>query len=103
MSTDNTHARGDTGSERAGILAVVLGALALAATAFTYVLSLSEGFNPPGWVRATGLAWLPIGFFGTAFAYMAARKGTGRRSGTLGLILAGAGIVAFVVLLIIAG
>lgn len=81
----------------------MLGALALAATVFTYMLSLSENFNPPGWVRAAGLVWLPIGFFGTAFAYMAARKGSGRRRGRIGLTLAGVGLVAFVVLLFIAG
>lgn len=74
MMTHSTSTRGDC-SERAGTLAVVLGALALAATVFTYLLSLSENFNPPGWVRAVGLVWLPIGFFGTAFAYMVARRG----------------------------
>lgn len=74
----------DSESERAGTLAVVLGALALAATVFTYALSLSESFNPPGWVRAVGLVWLPIGFFGTGFAYAAARKGAGRRRGAQG-------------------
>lgn len=103
MTTDNRRTRGDTGSERAGTITVVLGALALAATVFTYVLSLSEDFNPLGWVRAVGLVWLPIGFFGAAFAYIAARKGSGRRRGMIGLTLAGVGLVAFVVLLFVAG
>ena len=61
MTTANRRTRGDTGSERAGTITVVLGALALAATVFTYMLSLSENFNPLGWVRAVGLVWLPSG------------------------------------------
>ncbi|MGM9471989.1 hypothetical protein ACS5PJ_08280 [Pseudarthrobacter sp. YS3] len=103
MTTDNMQTHKGTGSERAGTITVVLGVLALAATLFTYVLSLSAGFNPPGWVRVMGLIWLPIGFFGAAIAYTAARKGPGRRRGMLGLAIAGVGLVAFVVLLFIAG
>ena len=81
----------------------MLGALALAATAFTYVLSLSDAFNPPDWVRAAGLVWLPIGFFGSPIAYTIARNGTGRARADLGLAIAGMALVAFVVLLFIAG
>lgn len=77
--------------------------LAVAATVFTYVLSLRDGFNPSGWVRVVGLIWLPIGYFGAAIAYTVARKGPGRRRGRFGLTIAGVGIVAFVVLLFIAG
>lgn len=84
MTTDNRSTNEGPGSERAGTLTVFLGVLAVAATVFTYVLSLSEGFNPPGWVRVVGLIWLPIGFFGAAIAYTVARKGPGRRRGRFG-------------------
>ena len=73
MTTEIRHTIQDTASQRAGTVTIVLGALALAATAFTYVLSLSDAFNPPDWVRAAGLVWLPIGFFGSPIAYTIAR------------------------------
>ena len=94
---------GDTASERAGRIALALGVLALAATVFTYVLSLSDLVNPPDWVRAAGLVWLPLGFFGTPIAYTVARNGPGRRAAEAGLAVAGVGLVAFVVLLFVAG
>ena len=93
----------DTRSERAGTITLVLGVLALVATVFTYVLSLSDLVNPPNWVRAVGLIWLPIGFFGTPVTYMLARNGPGRRRARLGLAAAAVGLLAFVVLLFVAG
>jgi hypothetical protein len=87
----------------AGTITLVLGVLFLAATAFTYALSLSDSFNPPTWVRAVGLVWLPIGFLGTPIAYALARNGPGRHLGTAGLAVALLGLLAFVVLQFIAG
>jgi hypothetical protein len=103
MRTDS-RAIGPTNlSAHAGTIALVLGVLFLAATVFTYVLSLSDSVNPPGWVRVLGLVWLPIGFVGTPIAYVLARKGPGRRLGTVGLAIALLGLLAFVVLQFIAG
>lgn len=96
-----------TGQEttRAGTLTLVLGALFLAATAFTYVLSLDAVYDvllgdvdPPNWVRALGLVWLPIGFLGTPIAYGYAHTGTGRDRARVGLLLMLVGLVAFVAL-----
>ena len=103
MTTDIRHTVQDSGSDRAGNITLTLGVLALAATVFTYVLSLSDLVDPPNWVRAAGLVWLPIGFFGAPIAYTVARNGSGRRAGELGLAIAGVGLLAFVVLLFIVG
>ena len=96
-------ARDTKGTERAGTIALALGVLALAATVYTYVLSLSEDVNPPDWLRIAGLVWLPLGFFGTPVAYALARNGAGRHRAQIGLALAGLGLLAFGALLFIAG
>lgn len=88
---------------RAGTITLLLGLMAVLATAFTYVLSLSDVIDPPNWVRILGLVWMPIGFIGTPVTYAVARLGPGRRRGRIGLALALAGLAAFVVLLWIAG
>lgn len=90
-------------SARAGGAALVLGVLFLLATAFAWALSLSDSFNPPHWVRVLGLVWLPIGFFGTPVACALARKSPGSHLGVVGLALALVGVIAFVVLLFVAG
>lgn len=95
--------RGRSGSARAGTVTLVLGVLFSAAVVYTYVLSLSDSFNPPTWVRALGLVWLPIGFFGTPIAYALARTGEGRTRGRIGLLTALLGLVAFVALVVAVG
>jgi hypothetical protein len=86
-----------------GTITLVLGVLAGAATVFVYVLSLSEDFNPPNWIRVVGLVWLPVGFFGAPILYTRAHNGPGRRRGQVGLSVAAIGLVAFVVLLFAVG
>lgn len=103
MSIDTRPTIPETTSLRAGTITLVLGLLFTAATAFTYVLSLSDAVNPPNWVRALGLVWLPVGFFGAPLAYTLARKGPGRRRGRIGLAIGLVGLTAFVALLIVAG
>lgn len=103
MTIDTRRTSRDTGPRRAGTITLVLGVLALAATVFAYVLSLSDLVNPPNWVRGLGLVWLPIGFFGTPIGYMLARNGPGRHRGRVGLAVAGFGLLAFVVLLVLVG
>lgn len=93
----------DAVSVRAGTVTLVLGALFLAATVFTYALSLSDQVNPPHWVRVLGLVWLPAGLFGTPVAYAFARSGAGRTRGRAGLAVAIVALVAFVVLMFAAG
>jgi hypothetical protein len=85
-------------SAHAGTLTLLLGCAFLAATGFTYVLSLGVAFNPPDWVRVAALVWLPIGFFGTPIAYAIARRGPGRDRGRVGVGIALVALVAFVVL-----
>lgn len=103
VSTDTRPTGLALSSLRAGTVTLVLGGLFLAATAFTYVLSLSDVVDPPNWVRALGLVWLPIGFVGTPVAYAIARYGPGPTRGRVGIALALVGVVAFVVLLYAAG
>jgi hypothetical protein len=74
-----------------------------AAVLFTYVLSLSESFNPPDWVRVVGLVWLPIGLGGVPIAYYLARTGEGRARGRLGVLVGIVALVAFIALVIALG
>lgn len=87
----------------AGTVTLVLGILFTAAVAFTYVLSLSDAFNPPDWVRVVGLVWLPVGFGGVPIAYYVARTGDNRDRGRLGVAIGVVGLVAFVGLMVALG
>ncbi|GAA1929744.1 hypothetical protein [Nocardioides marmoribigeumensis] len=84
----------------AGTLTLVLGALFVVATGFAYLVSLSADVNPPDWVRVVGLLGVPLGFFGTPVAFVAARHEARARAG---LALFAAALVALVVLLVVAG
>ena len=88
---------------RAGTITLALGVLFSAAVAFTYVLSLSDVVDPPTWVRALGLVWLPIGLAGTPIAYAVARTGEGRDRARVGLLVALVGVVALVALVVAIG
>jgi hypothetical protein len=90
-------------SSKAGVVALALGTLFVAATAYAYALSLIETFNPPNWVRILGLMWLPIGLIGTPIAYSVARHGEGRALGQVGLALAFIALSSFIVLLFALG
>ena len=96
-------ARSETLSRRAGTVTLVLGVLFLAATVFTYVLSLSDLVKPPNGVRALALVWLPIGLIGTPVGFALARYGAGRTRGRVGLALGLLGLIAFVALMFAAG
>ena len=87
----------------AGSVALTLGILFTAAVGYAYVLSLSDTFNPPTWVRVIGLVWLPIGLGGIPIAYYVARTGEGYRRGRLGVLIALIGLAAFVALVIAMG
>lgn len=92
-----------TGTGLAGTITLALGILFTAAVAFSFPLSLSESFNPPDWVRGTGLVWLPIGSAGVPIGYVIARNGPGRARARLGVIIALVGLVAFSALVIAIG
>lgn len=100
-----THSTGASRSRSvvAGSVTLALGILFTAAVAYTYVLSLSDTFNPPNWVRILGLVWLPIGFGGIPIGYSFARTGAGRQRGRLGVLLGLLGLAAFVALVIASG
>lgn len=91
------------GGSVAGSVTLALGVIFTLAVAFAYVLSLSESFNPPDWVRLIGLVWLPIGFGGVSIGYAVARHGTGRDRGRLGVLVGVVGLVAFAALVIALG
>jgi hypothetical protein len=90
-------------SARAGTVTLVSALLFSAAVAYAYVLSLSATFNPPTWVRAVGLMWLPLGLAGTSLGYAIARTGEGRTLGRIGVLIAIAGLAAFVGLVVALG
>jgi hypothetical protein len=100
-----THSTGATrsGSVVVGSVTLALGILFTAAVAYTYVLSLSDTFNPPNWARVIGLVWLPIGFGGVPIAYYFARTGESRQRGRLGVLIGLVGLAAFVALVITIG
>ena len=87
----------------AGTITLLLGILFTAAVAYTYVLSLSDTFNPPNWVRIIGLVWLPLGFGGVPLGYVIARTGEGRDRARLGVLIGFVGLVAFVALVVALG
>lgn len=95
----------NTGSVPAGTLTLALGVLFAAAVVFTYVLSLSDTFNPPDWARVLGLVWLPIGFGGIPIGYYLARTGDARMRARarLGAVIGLMGLVAFGALVIALG
>lgn len=103
MTTRLRPRRRSAGSVPAGTITLLLGILFTAAVAYTYVLSLSNTFNPPNWVRGLGLVWLPMGFGGVPLGYVIARTGEGRGRARLGVLIGSVGLVAFVVLVIAIG
>ena len=100
-----SHSTGATRSRSAvaGSVTLALEILFTAAVAYTYVLSLSDTFNPPNWDRIVGLVWLPIGLGGVPIAYSLARTGEGRQQGRLGVLIGLVGLAAFVALVIAIG
>lgn len=91
-------------SARAGTVALVLGILCTLAVAFTYVLSLSDTFNPANWIRVVALIWIPITFGGVPIAYLGlAREGAGRERGRLGVVLTVVSLTALMALVIALG
>lgn len=96
MTTHTSSKRSE--SALGGTVALGLGVLFAAAVAFTYLLSLSDVVNPPTWVRAPGLVWLPIGLGGVPIAYYFARTGKGRYRGRLGVLIGLVSLIAFIAL-----
>jgi hypothetical protein len=103
MSTElRTHDK-SSASEWVGTAGLVLGILFVLAVAVTYVLSLTDLVDPPNWVRAMALVWLPIGFVGVPMAWLVAGNGPGRNRAVTGVVIALAGAVAFVALVVVMG
>ena len=90
-------------TERSGLLSIVFGVLALLGLAWTWVLSVSDVLDPPSWIRIPGILLMPAALIAALAAGLQARQGTGRRRGDVGLVLAGLVVLAFVVLLNVAG
>lgn len=103
MTTHTGTAHKQTGSGVAGSVTLALGILFTAAVAYTFLLSLSDTLDPPTWVRAVGLVWLPIGFGGVPIGYYLARTGDGRDRARLGVLIGLAGLVAFTALVLAIG
>jgi hypothetical protein len=91
------------GAGIAGTVTLVLGVLFALAVAYTYVLSLASGVNPPDWARVVGLVWLPVGLAGVPIGYYWSRDGDRQHLAEVGLALALVGAVAFVGLVVAVG
>ena len=91
------------GAAVAGTVTLALGVLFVLAVAYTYLLSLDSGVNPPDWARAVGLVWLPVGLAGVPIGYYWARGGVRQHHAELGAAIALVGVVAFVALVVAVG
>lgn len=91
------------GAAVAGTITLVLGILFALAVGYAYVLSLAETVNPPDWARVVGLLWLPVGLAGVPVGYYWARGGPREPRAELGLVVALAAALAFVVLVVVWG
>lgn len=91
------------GAAVAGHVTLVLGVLFALAVAYAYALSIGDGIDPPDWARVAGLLWLPVGLAGVPVGYYWARGGPREPRAELGLVLALAAALAFVVLVVILG
>lgn len=91
------------GAAVAGTITLVLGVLFALAVVYTYVLSLADAVNPPDWARVVGLVWLPVGLAGVPVGYYWARGGPREPRAELGLVVALAAALAFVVLVVVWG
>ena len=90
-------------TERSGLLSIAFGVLALVGLGWTWVLSVSEVVDPPNWIRIPGILLLPAGLIAAVAFGLQARQGTGRERGLVGLVLAAASVLVFVVLLTVVG
>lgn len=91
------------GAAVAGTITLVLGVLFALAVGYAYLLSLAETLNPPDWARVVGLLWLPVGLAGVPVGYYWARGGPREPRAELGLVVALAAALAFVVLVVVWG
>ena len=103
MTLDTRPIQKSDGSETAGTIALVLGILFVVSTVLTFLMSLTDVIDGPNWLRALMSAGIPLGFFGTPFAYAIARMGAGRDRGRIGLALVVVALVPLVVLLFVMG
>lgn len=106
MRTLQMHRRGVgvlPGAVTAGTVTLVLGTLFALAVAYAYVLSLGSDVNPPDWARVAGLVWLPVGLAGVPIGYYWSRGGARERWAELGVVIALAAALAFVVLVVVWG
>jgi hypothetical protein len=105
MTLQQHHARRSVlrGAAVAGNVTLVLGVLFALAVAYAYALSLGDSVNPPDWARVVGLVWLPVGLAGVPVGYYWARGGPREPRAELGLVVALAAALAFVVLVVVLG
>lgn len=103
MNTSTRPVGTESSSTTAGNVTLVLGVLFSVSVVIAYVLSLSDVVDPPNWIRAIALAWLPIGLGGVPISYAFARLGPGRERARIGVAVALVGLVAFIALVVALG
>lgn len=82
---------------RWGKVGAAFGLVAFAAFAWIWALS-STSFDPPGWLRIAGSAFLPVGLGGAAVAAVLACRAGERPWALVGIGMATVSIVGLVVL-----
>lgn len=80
-----------------GVVSTVLGALALVGVAWVWLLTATS-LDPVEWLRIAGSWLIPLGLVGAVVTGPFGLHGPGRRWAIVGLGLAAATVVAFVVL-----
>ena len=95
-----TPPRGETAARPAalGVTSAILGLIGLAGFAWTWLLTAGP-FDPPEWLRIAGVWLMPIGIVGALVTGIMAVRGAGRGWAITGLVLAGAAVLGFVLLI----
>ena len=81
-----------------GVMSAVLGLIGLAGFAWTWVLTAGS-VDPPEWLRIAGVWLMPIGIIGALVTGIMAVRGPGRAWAITGIVLAGAAVLGFVLLI----
>jgi hypothetical protein len=103
MGTDHMGTNGPSTSYQRGSLLGVLSFLsAILAAGSVAMIGFTSftAFNPPGWLRITTMAPLPLAIISSVgFGLAGLMRGSGRVWAIAGLVLAGLSVIAFIVML----
>lgn len=94
-------AASEVGGVALGMVSAVMGALACLGLAAIWTVSTSESFDMPGWLRIVSGWAMPVGVLAAiGFGVFGRARRSGAVAANVGLVLSGACVVGFVVLLL---